>query len=97
MSSCVVCDAPDTDDVVMTSMRCAGRKLFLKMCESCYKKSSVKFKVCNFCGTPEEDMHIVYNDYVYQRIRCCASCVTTIRNKLGLRNTREDFVEVDDE
>lgn len=99
MSSCVTCDVDSTNAVVLTSLRCLGKMLFVKMCTGCYKKSSVKFKVCNFCGAPEDDMYVVHNDNEYHRIRCCAACVTNMREKIGLksRSIVNELVEADDE
>lgn len=99
MSSCVVCDSRSANNVVLAGVRCTGRKLFLKMCEGCYTKSSVRFRVCNFCGVADDDMYVVYNDDEYRRIRCCAPCVADMRKKIGLssHDIVNELIEVDGE
>lgn len=97
MTRCVTCERPDASSCVVTNIRTPGRKLFVRMCEPCYARSSVKFRVCNFCGTPEDDMYVVYNDDVYHRMRCCAACVAKIRETIGIRSNQEQLVEVPEE
>lgn len=90
--TCILCLSCKSDNVQMMNVANMHRKLFINICEKCYKNKTVKFNICNLCEKTTKDMFIICNNDSYHSLRCCEDCMIGIREKIGISKKQNDFI-----